>query len=358
VENSVFSGSTRAVPEAPIGKVQPTFAVDGLLRSGGNNFVEGDHVESFGLGAALSDSSTEVLVPDWADPPATPFVMTIGHIEQRKWVSESVLVTSVSAVPEQRSKRLTIQRDQAGSGALAHPIGSVLAWSRGGFLHPTDRVGIGDSEVILVMSTDIVAANGISANDLTLSVADPTRLPAIPFDARIVSQSGTTLQSAENVLVTAVDGYQLTIERAKAGTTEQTHSAGAKLEFYERVSPRTSAALAGSGIVSSDTPFASPLPGSPLIDQGDNTSFKAFSGEIASGLAADFQTRADVHFAVSPAAQPIEFAEYVFFDQEQLPLTDTAGLPAAPFVLLVGDELMDVVAVDTINHTVDVVRGA
>lgn len=73
-----------------------------------------------------------------------------------------------------------------------------------------------------------VLASGISSGDTTISVVSASMLPTASFYATIAPAGGMSdTQNSEIVLVTAISGNTLTVERAQRGTTAKSFEAGA-----------------------------------------------------------------------------------------------------------------------------------
>lgn len=73
-----------------------------------------------------------------------------------------------------------------------------------------------------------VLSSGISSGDTTISVVSASMLPAASFYATIAPAGGMSdTQNSEIVLVTAISGNTLTVERAQRGTTAKSFEAGA-----------------------------------------------------------------------------------------------------------------------------------
>lgn len=73
-----------------------------------------------------------------------------------------------------------------------------------------------------------VLSNGVSSGDTTINVVSASMLPTASFYATISPAGGMSdTQNSEIVLVTAISGNTLTVERAQRGTTAKSFDAGA-----------------------------------------------------------------------------------------------------------------------------------
>jgi VCBS repeat-containing protein len=355
IRNSVFSSQ-------PIGQGRQPPAVRGLFRSGGGNFVDAALVVRGLTRHELSATDTVVRIntPE-VQLPALPFLAQFGKVVGGVWRTESVLVTAAERLLETGETRLTIVRGVAGTVADVQAAGTVLAWSANGFWAESDRFGMSAFETFRDAATTLPAA--ITAEQTLVAVADPTDLPRAPFNARLLAPPVPGREQdprvVEDVTVTQVAGSVLTVVRGLAGTARQPFAAGSTFSFSHSIDTRIDPRLIRHTPVGSSTSVIMPAPGSPLIDSGLPSAFTGPTVAIDSALGTTYGMTAEVLFAVGAAGSGTTATATRLFPEDTLfAVADAAALPAAPFVMQVGDELMEVRAVDVSRRAVTVVRGA
>ncbi len=353
IENSIFSRATSATGI-------PTSNINGLVQSGGSNFVEQSDLAEFALGARIEPDETQIVLPFSKDFPATPFSIVLGHVQENSWIREFAIVTQLSLADADKNTTLTITRGANDSQPVAHPIGTLLGFSDQGLHQVTDRVGSRDGDVTLGYRTKLDSPNGLQSTTTSFAVQDPSNFPSVPFAARIVSNTAMSVAVVEDVEVTAVNDYTITVSRGKNNTLAVAHTDNAVLEFYvsNAVRVRLDARIGAWPRSNPDGIPATPLPDSPLLDRGNVESVRGFSGLITSSLGSEYQSVAILNFSVGATVPTVSLTGFAYLDQPWLSVNTVLGLPAVPFLLRVGDELMDVTVVNLQEKKLFVTRAA
>ena len=160
----------------------------------------------------------------------------------------------------------------------------------------------------------------------SLLVDQTTGFPQAPFAIFVDS---------EEMLVTAVAGNQLTVQRAQSDTTGTSHLAGAELRIdgLWQTGDQTGTAsapidplLGPLQLNHGTTPNHALSEGSPALDAGNNALLSGMTTQLGSDI---------------------------FDSGNNLTVTDWECLPDTPFRILVGDELMNVIEKDHATLTVD-----
>ena len=300
IENSVFASQ-----HASQGKQPP--AVRGDFQSAGGNFVDQAEVWQFALRTELMPNGSTIIIeqPPTLFPPV-PFLAQIGHIENKVWKYEFVNVTKTTLInsgPHANGYQLDIDRGLNSTTPLAHPaIDSILSWSSNGFWSSTDRFGL--PVFGSYRNEQVKITQAIAATDDTLQVDDGTHFPAVPFNARIIGNPTNALEydadgyaeklpNHEDITVTAVNGYQLAVNRKQNNSTSLSFNAGVFLQYFFAVDTALDAKLTRYTPVGETTSIVMPMIDSPLIDRAVSDGFTGQYANLSSNLGANNLAKSD-----------------------------------------------------------------
>ena len=300
IENSVFASQ-----HASQGKQPP--AVRGDFQSAGGNFVDQAEVWQFALRTELMPNGSTIIIeqPPTLFPPV-PFLAQIGHIENKVWKYEFVNVTKTTLInsgPHANGYQLDIDRGLNSTTPLAHPaIDSILSWSSNGFWSSTDRFGL--PVFGSYRNEQVKITQAIAATDDTLQVDDGTHFPAVPFNARIIGNPTNALEydadgyaeklpNYEDITVTAVNGYQLAVNRKQNNSTSLSFNAGVFLQYFFAVDTALDAKLTRYTPVGETTSIVMPMIDSPLIDRAVSDGFTGQYANLSSNLGANNLAKSD-----------------------------------------------------------------
>jgi RHS repeat-associated protein len=360
IENSIFSGQPSVQSKQPP-------AVRGSFQSLGGNLADEAEVKTIPTRNQLSTTETKVRIetPSLLFPPL-PFLAQVGHINGRNWDREYVLVTGITEMRDPVSgdkeniTELTVQRGVNGTTVQLHPSDSLFAWSTNGFWKATDKFGLPAYEAFSRERVSLTSSITPSTN--ILQIDDASRFPPVPFNAQIVAPpsynsdgSLVTTPTTENVTVTQVSGYQVTV--ARPPSTTNSFASGSALFFSWAVNTRIDPRITRYVPVGSSESIVMPLADSPALDSGITTGFSGQNSVIDSNLAAN-QYVINKRIVMSVATTFESTTEgYAFFNDTEIAVASTANLPTLPFVASVDGELMDVTAVNTTTRKLTVVRA-
>jgi RHS repeat-associated protein len=357
--NPAFEVERSTAPVWHVGKISISYPRErdlptGRIVSGGNNFVNADHVSyTTGLGFENLDATQtafDIAIPMGGLPVHLPFVIRVQGRSDSTVFAESMLVTAVDLVADQTA-HLTVERGVGGTTAIAHES-PLMMISRTGFWHESDRFGSHDS-IESPLWSELVDTNGINASRQIVHVADPTFLPPAPF-AITVTSTGTP-PTYEQMLVTAVRGNSLTVERGSENTSPMEHPDGSRVTWHIATSFELHPQLGPFTDNGAPVATLSPLPDSPLSDSPSHTGHEQVA--LMTSLSSDYEVSSTLLMAVDPIALESSLTDFVDSQSTQLPVTTFPPQLSLPFLVRIDNELMEAVAVDSNAQLITVTRA-
>ncbi len=216
----------------------------------------------------------------------------------------------------------------------------------------SSQYSVSERLVLAVDADWVYLAADLSDTDVVISVDNPTRLPAVPFDAKIAE---------ERVTVTAIDALAGTVSvvRGVQQSTATAHLSGIKLEFGSAI---VAPATVTAAVASEDTqirldnvaqlpavPFDAFIGGEHLVVTGIDLNEQKITVQRGAYGSEATQHEQDTPLRFGNASADTD--DTVFY------VEDTSWVEELPLVIRAHDELMTVVAVHHGERLVRVLRG-